>query len=70
MCANVTLASLVKWKHMCTLIQINYVWLFSLLMYKALGSIQLCTGKYILGCSITTCDEPVHADLGLETLKK
>ena len=25
--------------------------------------------KYILGCSVTTCDEPVHPDLGLETLK-
>ena len=26
-------------------------------------------GKYILGCSVTICDEPVRADLGLETLK-
>ena len=31
---------------------------------KALESIQLCACKYILGCSITTCDEPVLADLG------
>ena len=25
--------------------------------------------KYIVGCSRVTCDEPVLADLGLETLK-
>ena len=36
---------------------------------KALESIQLCACRYILGCSVTTCDEPVCADLGLETLK-
>ena len=36
---------------------------------KALESIQLQACKYILGCSVTTCDEPVRADLGLETLK-
>ena len=36
---------------------------------KALESIQYCACKYIVGCSITTCDEPVHADLSLETLK-
>ena len=24
---------------------------------------------YILGCSVTTCDEPVREDFGLETLK-
>ena len=36
---------------------------------KALESIQLHACKYILGCSVTTCDEPVHANLGLETLK-
>ena len=35
---------------------------------KALESIQLLACKYILGCS-ATCDEPVLADLGLETLK-
>ena len=33
---------------------------------KALESIQLRACKYILGCSITTCDEPVLAGLGLE----
>ena len=36
---------------------------------KALESIQLRACKYILGCSIATYDEPVLADLGLETLK-
>ena len=36
---------------------------------KALESIQLRACKYILGCSITTCNEPVLADLGLEVLK-
>ena len=36
---------------------------------KALESIQLRACKYILGCSVTTCDEPVREDLGLETLK-
>ena len=36
---------------------------------KALESIQLCACKYILGCSGRTCDEPVHADLGLTTLR-
>ena len=36
---------------------------------KALESIQLRSAKFILGCSITTCDEPVRADLGLEALK-
>ena len=37
---------------------------------KTLESIQLRACKYILGCSITTCDEPVRADLGIETLKR
>ena len=36
---------------------------------KALESIQLRLCKYILGCSVTTCDEPLVVDLGLETLK-
>ena len=38
---------------------------------KAVESIHLCacTCKHILGCSITTCDKPVLADLALETLK-
>ena len=37
---------------------------------KALESIQLRACKCILGCSVTTCDESVHADLGLKTLTK
>ena len=36
---------------------------------KVLECIQLCAGKYILGCSMTTCDEPVHADLDFKTWK-
>ena len=34
---------------------------------KLLESIQLCACKYILECSVITCDEPVLADLGLDT---
>ena len=34
---------------------------------KALVSIQLRTCKYILGCSVTTCEEPVRVSLGLKT---
>ena len=45
------------------------VWNANKCQAKALESIQLRACKYILGCSITTCDEPVLADLGLETLK-
>ena len=45
------------------------VWNTNKCQDKALESIQLRAGKYILGCSVTTCDEPVRADLGLETLK-
>ena len=45
------------------------VWNANKCQAKASESIQLCARKYILGCSVTTCDEPVHADLGLETLK-
>ena len=37
---------------------------------KALEAIQLHACKYILGCSVTTCDESVRADLGLKTLRK
>ena len=33
---------------------------------KALEFIQLCAYN-ILGCSVITCDELVHADLGLES---
>ena len=36
---------------------------------KASESIQLWVCKYTLGCSLTTCDEPAQADLGLQTLK-
>ena len=36
---------------------------------NALNSIHVYAFKYILGCSISTCDEPILADLGLETLK-
>ena len=36
---------------------------------KTLESIQLRGCKYILRCSVTTCDEPVHANLGLKTLR-
>ena len=36
---------------------------------KPLESVQLQACKYILFCSVTTCDEPVRADLGLQTLK-
>ena len=36
---------------------------------KALESVQLCVCKYTLRCSTPTCDEPVLADFGLETLK-
>ena len=45
------------------------VWNANKSQTKALESMQLCACKYILGCSITTCDESVRADLGLETLK-
>ena len=45
------------------------VWNANKCQAKALESIQLRACKYILGCSVTTCDEPVLADLGLETLK-
>ena len=36
---------------------------------KALECIQLHACKYILGYSVTTCDEPVCANLGLKTLR-
>ena len=45
------------------------VWNTNKCQDKVLESIQLYAGKYILGCCVTTCDEPVHVDLGLETLK-
>ena len=34
---------------------------------KALESVRLRACKYTLGCSVTTCDEPVCTDLGLKT---
>ena len=45
------------------------VWKVNKCQGKALESIQLQACKYILGCSLTTCDEPVCADLELGTLK-
>ena len=38
------------------------VWNTNKCQTKALESIQLhvCTRKYILACSVTTCDEPVR----------
>ena len=45
------------------------VWNTKKCQAKALESIQLRASKYILGCSVTTCDEPVCADLGLKTLR-
>ena len=45
------------------------VWNTGKFQAKALESIQLCACKYILWCSFKVCDEPVCADLGLETLK-
>ena len=45
------------------------VWNANKCQARALESIQLSSCKYILGCSVTTSDEPVHEDLGLETLK-
>ena len=36
---------------------------------KALESIQLRACNYILGCSLTTCDEPVRADISLKILR-
>ena len=45
------------------------VWNANKCQAKVLESIQLRSCKYILGCSIATCEEPVLADLSLETLK-
>ena len=52
-----------SWEYGCE------VWNANKCQAKALESIQLRACKYILGCSMTTCDEPVLADLGLEALK-
>ena len=45
------------------------VWNTNKCQAKVLESIQLGACKYSLGYSITTCDDPVLADLGLEMLK-
>ena len=45
------------------------VWNANKFQAKPLESIQLRACKYILERSVTTCDDPVHAELGLETLK-
>ena len=44
------------------------VWNTNMCQAKALESIQLHASKQIFRCFVTTCDEPVHADLGLKTL--
>ena len=36
---------------------------------KALEFVHLCDCKYILGCSVITCHEPMRANLSLKTLK-
>ena len=46
------------------------VWNTSKCPAKALEFIQLRACKYILGCSVTPCDDLVGADLGLRTLRK
>ena len=40
------------------------VWTTNKCQAKSLESVQLRACKYVLGCSVTTCDEPVHVDLG------
>ena len=45
------------------------VWNANKYLAKALEFIQLPACKYILGCSVTTCDKPVREDLGSEKLK-
>ena len=45
------------------------MWSINKCQAKAIEFIQLCPCKYILGCSVTICNEPVHADLGLDNLK-
>ena len=44
------------------------VWNTNKCQAKALESTQLFAFKYILRCSITACDEPVLADLGVGML--
>ena len=46
------------------------VWYANKCQAKAFESIiQLCACKYILGCSVMPCDEPLHGDLGLIILR-
>ena len=45
------------------------VWNANTCQTKALESIDLSACKYILGCCITTCDEPVCAYSDLKTLR-
>ena len=45
------------------------VWNAKICQVKALVPIQLRAYKYILGYSVTTCYEPVHAELGFKSLK-
>ena len=45
------------------------MWNASKCQTKSLESTQLCASKYILGCCVTNCDEPVQGDLTLESSK-
>ena len=45
------------------------VWNANKCQAKALESIQLRACKYILGCSVTTCDEPVLCRFGFGNTK-
>ena len=45
------------------------VWCTNKYQDKALKPIQLRTCKYILGWSVTTCNEPVRTNLALESLE-
>ena len=56
-------------KMLCSLEYSCEVWNINKCQAKALEFIHLHVCEYILGCSMTNCDKPVHADLGLETLK-
>ena len=53
-----------SWEYGCE------VWSANKSQAKVLELVLLRDCKYILGCSVTTCDEPVCAGLGLETLKQ
>ena len=45
------------------------VWNTNKCQAKVLESIQLHACEHILGGSVTTCEEPVRADLSLKTLR-